>query len=245
MRLLLESCINITAGLFGADTLHIPPQVTKQDMPHVVFERRTWAESVGDILKSALWHTRCLLGTVTVPEQAQAHSSYRQRRRQDRARVVLRYDVLTERQRCRNKSSLYYQKHPYSSLSQMGWEPFPCHAFMQSLKLLLFVARSVVCRSWGSVSCSPDNCATRCTHYALVKIWACEKRRVFLLVNTSAQTCILMNCTDGDKCICPFYAMAALTLCAVMTRWQIQRLWAKNCIFSKGHSSLTRPPGGN
>lgn len=130
-------------------------------------------------------------------------------------------------------------------LSQMGWEPFPCHAFMQSLKLLLFVARSVVCRSWGSVSCSPDNCATRCTHYALVKIWACEKRRVFLLVNTSAQTFILMNCTDGDKCICPFYAMAALTLCAVMTRWQIQRLWAKNCIFSKGHSSLTRPPGGN
>lgn len=114
MRLLLESCINITAGLFGADTLHIPPQVTKQDMPHVVFERRTWAESVGDILKSALWHTRCLLGTVTVPEQAQAHSSYRQRRRQDRARVVLRYDVLTERQR-RNKSSLYYQKHPYST----------------------------------------------------------------------------------------------------------------------------------
>lgn len=115
------------------------------------------------------WHCHSL-------EQAQAHSSYRQRRRQDRARVMLRYDVLTERQRCRNRSSLYYQKHPYSSLSQMGWKPFPCHAFMQSLKLLLFVARSVVCRSWGSVSCSPDNCATRCTHYALVKIWACEKR---------------------------------------------------------------------
>lgn len=139
----------------------------------------------GELEQKALgwWHfkictltrSRCLLGTVTVPEQAQAHSSYRQRRRQDRACVMLRYDVLTERQCCRNKSSLYYQKHPYSSLSQMGWKPFPCHAFMQSLKLLLFVARSVVCRSWGSVSCSPDNCATRCTHYALVKIWACEK----------------------------------------------------------------------
>lgn len=158
MRLLLESCINITAGLFGADTLHIPPQVTKQDMPHVVFERRTWA---GDILKSALWHALDAYLALS-----QSPNKHRLTARtvgvaagSSTCNVKLRYDVLTERQRCRNKSSFYYQKHPYSSLSQMGWKPFPCRAFMQSLKLLLFVGRSVVCRSWGSVSCSPDNCA--------------------------------------------------------------------------------------
>lgn len=90
----------------GDQTRHASCRVWKENLSR----KRWWHFKI-----CTLTHSRCLLGTVTVPEQAQAHSSYRQRRRQDRARVVLRYDVLTERQRCRNKSSLYYQKHPYST----------------------------------------------------------------------------------------------------------------------------------